>query len=169
MIVVGGLSVAGLAVSNPWLRLGLLEPAALLTVLRVWLTARTISAKLTYLAVVLISAGSLVASEAARRHAASPGRVHLLLTSVLVKLAAIPLIFWLLRLADELPALVLGLIIAIVDMAAFGELYVAVHANPGLFTPQATGSLGRSRHLLPRGVADAHTAQPQAPPGPLHH
>jgi formate hydrogenlyase subunit 3/multisubunit Na+/H+ antiporter MnhD subunit len=60
----------------------------------------------------------------------------LLLTSVLVKLAAIPLIFWLLRLADELPALVLGLIIAIVDMAAFGELYVAVHANPTLFTPQ---------------------------------
>jgi multicomponent Na+:H+ antiporter subunit D len=31
------------------------------------------------------------------------------------------MLFWLLSLADELPALVLGLIIAVVDMAAFGE------------------------------------------------
>jgi multicomponent Na+:H+ antiporter subunit A len=135
MIIVGGLSVAGLAVSNPWLRLSLLEAAALLTVLRVWLTARTISAKLTYLAVVLISASSLVASEMLAETNQAWSRA-LLLTSVLVKLAAIPLIFWLLRLADELPALVLGLIIAIVDMAAFGELYIAVHANPAIFTPQ---------------------------------
>ncbi len=56
----------------------------------------------------------------------------LLLTSVCVKLAAVPLFFWLLRLADELPALVLGLIIAVVDMAAFGELYVVAQASPGL-------------------------------------
>ena len=45
----------------------------------------------------------------------------LLLTSICVKLAAVPMFFWLLSLADELPALVLGLIIAVVDMAAFGE------------------------------------------------
>ena len=63
MLIVGSLSVAGLIVANPWLRLGLLEFAALLTVLRVWLTARSLTAKLTYLAVVLISAGSMLASE----------------------------------------------------------------------------------------------------------
>ncbi len=56
----------------------------------------------------------------------------LLLTSICVKLAAVPLFFWLLALADELPALVLGLIIAVVDMAAFGELYIAAQAIPGL-------------------------------------
>ena len=50
-------------ISNPWLRLGLLEAAALLTIVRVWIAARSKAAKLTYLAVVLISAGSLVASE----------------------------------------------------------------------------------------------------------
>ena len=44
-----------------------------------------------------------------------------LLTGVAVKLAAVPLFFWLLALADEVPALVLGIIIAVVDMAAFGE------------------------------------------------
>jgi multicomponent Na+:H+ antiporter subunit D len=47
------------------------------------------------------------------------------------------LFFWLLKLADELPALVLGVIIAVVDMAAFGEFYVAAQASPFALTPQA--------------------------------
>jgi len=46
----------------------------------------------------------------------------LLLTSVCVKLAAVPLFFWLLSLADRAAFPVLGLIIAVVDMAVFGEL-----------------------------------------------
>ena len=59
----------------------------------------------------------------------------MLFTSVCVKLAAIPLFFWLLKLADELPALVLGVIIAVVDMAAFGEFCVAAQASPVVLTP----------------------------------
>ena len=43
--------------------------------------------------------------------------------------------FVLLSLADELPALVLDLIVAIVDMAAFGEFLVAMQAMPSLLTP----------------------------------
>jgi formate hydrogenlyase subunit 3/multisubunit Na+/H+ antiporter MnhD subunit len=35
------------------------------------------------------------------------------------------MLFWLLSLADELPTLVLGLIIAVVDITAFGEFYVS--------------------------------------------
>ena len=42
-----------------------------------------------------------------------------------------------LKLADELPALVLGVIIAVVDMAAFGEFCVAAQASPFAITPQA--------------------------------
>jgi formate hydrogenlyase subunit 3/multisubunit Na+/H+ antiporter MnhD subunit len=61
----------------------------------------------------------------------------LLLTSICVKLAAIPLCFWLMRLADEVPSLVLGSIIAVVDMAAFGEAYLVAQGSPSLFTPQA--------------------------------
>jgi multicomponent Na+:H+ antiporter subunit A len=140
MLIVGGLSVAGLMIANPWLRLGLLEAAALLTVLRVWLTARSLAAKISYLAVVLISAGSILASEvlhdaenqAAQNQAWSRA---FLLTSIIVKLAAVPLFFWLLNLADELPALVLGLIIAIVDMAAFAEFAIAVQLTPSALTP----------------------------------
>jgi formate hydrogenlyase subunit 3/multisubunit Na+/H+ antiporter MnhD subunit len=51
-----------------------------------------------------------------------------------VKLAAVPMFFWLLSLADEIPALVLGIIIAVVDMAAFGEFCAA--ASPGVIAPQ---------------------------------
>ena len=121
MLVVGSLSIAGLLVTNPWLRLGLLEAAALLTVVRVWLTARNLAARLTYLAVVLLSVFCAVGSEAL---SALPGQQWsraLLLTGIVIKLAAIPMLFWLLSIADELPALVLGLIIAVLDMAAFGE------------------------------------------------
>ncbi len=35
-----------------------------------------------------------------------------------------------------MPSLVLGLIIAVIDIAAFGELYVAVQASPGVIAPQ---------------------------------
>jgi len=59
-----------------------------------------------------------------------------LLTGVAVKLAVVPLFFWLLALADEVPALVLGIIIAVVDMAAFSEFLVGAQTIPALLTPQ---------------------------------
>ncbi len=137
MVIVGGLSVTGLMAANPWLRLGLLEAAALLTVVRVWLAARSQAAKFTYLAVVLISAGTMVASQWLYNAQNQAWPRALMLTSVIVKLAAVPLFFWLLSLADELPALVLGLIIAVVDMAAFGEFCMGVQEIPSALTPAA--------------------------------
>jgi multicomponent Na+:H+ antiporter subunit A len=136
MVLAGIAAIAGLAISDPRLRLGLLELGALITIPLVWQCARTHAAKLIYLAVVLISAASLVASHLLMERGQADWARALLITSVCVKLAAIPLFFWLLRLADELPSVVLGIIIAVVDMAAFGELYIAVQTSPGLFTPQ---------------------------------
>jgi NADH:ubiquinone oxidoreductase subunit 5 (subunit L)/multisubunit Na+/H+ antiporter MnhA subunit len=136
MLLVGGFTVDGLFVVNPWWRLGLLEAAALLTVVLVWQTARSRSAKITYLAVVLISAGSTISGELLADHGSSEWARALLLTGIAVKLAAVPAFFWLLSLADELPALVLGIIIAVVDMAAFGEFLIATQAIPALLTPQ---------------------------------
>ena len=135
ILVVGSLSVAGLLVANPWLRLSLLEAAALLTVLRVWLTARTLAAKLTYLAVVLLSALCALGSEALSGQPGQQWSHALLLTGIVIKLAAIPMLFWLLSLADELPALVLGLIIAVLDMAAFGEFISSSMTINGIFAP----------------------------------
>ncbi len=136
MLFASAAAVAGLAVSNPWLRLGLLELAAILTIPLVWNTARTKSAKLAYLTVVAVSATSLVLGDLLLEHGQADWARALLITSVCVKLAAIPLFFWLLRLADELPALVLGVIIAVVDMAAFGELYLVAQTSPATFAPQ---------------------------------
>jgi multicomponent Na+:H+ antiporter subunit A len=136
MILAGAAAVAGLVVADPWLRLGLLELGAFVTVALVWQSARTKSAKLTYLTVVVLSALSLVGSDLLLERGQADWARALLLTSICVKLAAVPLFFWLLTLADEVPAVVLGLIIAVVDMAAFGELYVATQASPASLTPQ---------------------------------
>jgi multicomponent Na+:H+ antiporter subunit A len=136
MILAGTATVVGLLTTGPWMRLGLLELGALLTVALVWQSARTRTAKLTYLVVVLISAVSLVSSDLLLEHGQPVWARALLLTSVCAKLAAVPLFFWLLSLADEVPALVLGLIIAVVDMAAFGEFSVVAYASPDLLTPQ---------------------------------
>jgi multicomponent Na+:H+ antiporter subunit D len=137
MVLAGAFAVAGLTIANPELRLGLLEMAALVTVALVWQSARTRSAKLTYLAVVLLSASSLVASDLLMEFGQADWARALLLTSICVKLAAVPLFFWLLTLADEVPALVLGVIIAVVDMAAFGEFWFSAQSVPGLLAPQS--------------------------------
>ena len=132
MTLAGAATVAGLvvAVPNHWLRLGFLELGAFLTVALVWQSARTQAAKLTYLVVVLISALSIVASGLFLEQGQYQWAWALFITSVCVKLAAVPLFFWLLSLADEVPAVVLGLIIAVVDMAAFGEFMVSARTIP---------------------------------------
>jgi hypothetical protein len=121
MTLAAASTVAGLIVSEPRIHSALLELGAFVTVALVWQSARMLTAKLTYLAVVLLSAlpffGELLGADQFWLWA-------FLLTGICVKLAAIPLLFWLLAIADEVPALVLGLIIAVIDMAAFGEFYV---------------------------------------------
>jgi multicomponent Na+:H+ antiporter subunit A len=151
MIVISLTTVAGLVVADHRLRLGLLELGALMTIALVWQSARTLSAKLTYLAVVLISALSLIASELLRGGAQYEEKEWawaLLITSVCVKLAAVPLFFWLLSLADEIPALVLGLIIAVVDMAAFGEFMVSALSSSGFVPPGFLLGLAAATSLL---------------------
>jgi len=136
MLLASGFAIAGLLVDGSWTRLGLLETAALLTIALVWQSAKSQPARWTYIAAVIISAVSLVLSDVLLEHGQIAWARALLLTSICVKLAAIPLCFWLMRIADEVPALVLGTIIAVVDMAAFGESYIVAQSSPALFTPQ---------------------------------
>ena len=136
LLLAGGLTSIGLLIPVAQVRLGALELAALLTVVLVWQTARSRAAKFAYLAVVLLSAGSMIASDLLADRGALEAARAFLLTGVAVKLATVPLFFWLLALADEVPALVLGIIIAVVDMAAFGEFLLGVQAIPALLTPQ---------------------------------
>lgn len=134
MLGIGALTVTGLISVEPLLRLALLESGAILTIPLVWQAARTGSARITYLAVVLLSAGSVMASEFIHDPQSAWPRA-LLLTGIFVKLAAVPLCFWLMSVADELPSLVLGLIIAVVDMAAFGEFWMRIQESPAIVTP----------------------------------
>jgi len=136
LLAVSVLTVDGLLSVDAWLRLGILEAAALLTVVLVWRSARSHAAKVSYLAVVLISAAAMIGGEAFAHSGNSQAARALLLTGFAVKLAMVPLAFWLLALADEVPALVLGGIIAVVDMAAFGEFLFASQAMPALLQPR---------------------------------
>ena len=136
LLFAGVITVDGLLIPSARMRLGALELAAVLTVFLVWQTARSRAAKFAYLAVVLLSAGSMIASDLLADRGALEAARAFLLTGVAVKLAVVPLFFWLLALADEVPALVLGLIIAVVDMAAFGEFLLGAQAIPALLTPQ---------------------------------
>jgi formate hydrogenlyase subunit 3/multisubunit Na+/H+ antiporter MnhD subunit len=136
MVLTAASTLAGLALSSPWQRLGLLELGALLTIALVWQSARSSAARTVYATVVVISATCLVFSNLLLDGGQPDWARALLLTSITVKLATVPLFFWLLKLADELPALVLGLIIAVVDMAAFGELYILAQVSPWTLSPQ---------------------------------
>jgi multicomponent Na+:H+ antiporter subunit A len=136
LLLIGGLTVSGLVHPLAWARLGALELAALLTVVLVWETARTRTVKFAYLAVVLLSAASMISSDLLADRGSLEAARAFLLTGVAVKLALVPLFFWLLALADGVPVLVLGVIIAVVDMAAFAEFLLGAQTNPLLLTPQ---------------------------------
>ena len=133
MAVIAFLAVAGSMMALEWLRLALMECATLYSVIPVWRAARTASARHVYAAIVALSATCLVLSQALT----GPAQVHwsraLLLTGVCIKFAAVPFSFWILSLADELPAALLGMIVSVVDVAAVGEFALRAHSDPGLF------------------------------------
>ncbi len=135
MLAIGISTIAGLIAGEHWLRLGLLELGAMLTIALVWRTAHKNSARVTYLAVVLLSAACAAGGEILLKTGDPVWPRALMLTGIFLKLAAVPLLFWLLSLADELPALTLGMIIAVVDMAAFGEFWIGVHDLPVMLMP----------------------------------
>ncbi len=135
MLLTAVATIAGLYSADPRLRLVLLECGALLTAALVWRAARTQSARVTYLAVVAVSAGAALVAPLVYDPQQQLWARALVLTGICVKLAAVPLLFWLLRLADELPAVVLGLILAVVDIAAFAELLLNLDEMPSLLAP----------------------------------
>jgi len=132
----GAAAVLGLSVKTPLPGLALLEGASLLALLLVWRAAGRPTTRLAYLAVFLVSAACLVGGELVARSGDARWARALLLTGFLVKLGAFPLLFWLPRIAEDLPALVLGAVVAVVDVAAFGELWSLSQGAPWLLEPR---------------------------------
>jgi len=127
--------LGGCLTRDEWLRFGLLEGAALFTIIPVWRTAKTGTSRFVYLAIVLISGICFEVSEMPTRPEQLVWSRAFLLVGVCLKFAAIPFLFWLLRLADELPAMVLGFIVAVIDMAAIGELSLRAQFDRAVFAP----------------------------------
>jgi multicomponent Na+:H+ antiporter subunit D len=130
----GVAAVAATLMVQPVARLALLEIASVVTLLLVWRTGSRRAAGI-YLAVIALSAASLIAGEIALQQGSGDWARAFMLGGFLLKLAIVPLILWLPALAEALPALVIGIIIAVVDMAAFGELYLTAQAHPELLLP----------------------------------
>jgi len=135
MLAAGGCAVCGLIVPQPNIRLALMEGATLLTLVLVWRSAAAKKAVWTFFAVVLVSGAALIAGQSLL-HGGDAGMTRALLgTGFLLKLAAGPLLLWLLSLADDLPALVSGLMIAVVDIAVVAELFLVAQSAPWILTP----------------------------------
>jgi formate hydrogenlyase subunit 3/multisubunit Na+/H+ antiporter MnhD subunit len=73
--------------------------------------------------------GSALAMEHGNAHLA----FALLLPGIAVKVGLVPFWFWLPLVAESTPAVVVGLVIGVVDVAAFAELLTLRAAQPGLF------------------------------------
>jgi multicomponent Na+:H+ antiporter subunit A len=132
----GAFAVAALWTREPMQRSALLEMASALVLVLVWRVATRRVAWI-YSAMVALSAVSLFAGQIVLQWG-DPGWARaLLLSGLVLKLAIVPLLLWLPAVAEAVPALVIGVIVAVVDMAAFGELYLVAQTHPEFFAPRA--------------------------------
>jgi multicomponent K+:H+ antiporter subunit A len=129
----GGLAFVGLLAPAALARTTLLEAAAAVAFLILWRTARR-PAWHGYLAAVLLSAYGMIGGTVAAEAGDAPWAMALLLPGIAIKLGLIPLWFWLPLVAEWAPAIVTGLVVGIVDVAAFAELLTLRSAEPWLFT-----------------------------------
>lgn len=131
--VAGILSVFGLGIEIPLARLLFLEGSSFVALALVWRVSLRPAASRLYLLTVLLSscAIALAMSDMGSSH---PGLVLVLLVcGFSLKLALFPLSLWLPMVAEAVPASLAGLVVAVVDVAAFGELLVLRQVSPWLF------------------------------------
>jgi formate hydrogenlyase subunit 3/multisubunit Na+/H+ antiporter MnhD subunit len=135
MVIAGAAAFCGLLVPQPRLQLTLLEASAVFGLLLVWQSASSKIAKWIYMAIVLYSGIAIVSGDFLVEGGNTSWARALVISGFFVKLAIFPVFLWLLRLADDLPSVVLGLVISVVDIAAFGELWLVVQRAPWIATP----------------------------------
>ncbi len=131
----GALAIAGILASGSFVRTGLLEAASVVALSVLWKTSTKSAAKYGYLFAVLLSAagmlGGTVAAEQGNAHLA----LALLLPAVAVKLGLVPMYLWLPLVAESTPSVLAGLIIGVIDVAAFAEVLALRVEHPWLFAP----------------------------------
>jgi len=128
-------AVAGLLPIAAPARIAFLEIAAFAALAIVWKTSRSAPAGKAYLTAVLISAAATIAGNLLMAGGPPSVVMALMLTGFAVKLALVPLYVWLPLVAESVPAVVVGFVTAVVDIAAFGELLALRQGAPWLFAP----------------------------------
>lgn len=135
LLSAGLLALIGLGFTQPLARLLLLEGATLAALVLVWQIAAERHVRRVYLAAALLALATTTAG-LLMLDTAPPVLVSvLLLTGFALKLALVPLYLWLPLVAEATPAPVIGLLVAVVDVAAFGELLTLRQSAPWLFEP----------------------------------
>jgi multicomponent Na+:H+ antiporter subunit A len=135
MFASGAPAVVGLLVESAGLRLVLLEASSFLALLLVWKCARTKSAAWTFATVIIASAATLIPGLLLLEHGNAELARTLLIAGFFLKLGMVPFL-WLPTVAEEVPGLVIGLVICVLDIAAFGELCVVTRAAPWMLEPK---------------------------------
>lgn len=133
--IAGGLSIAGILAHSALVRTGMLEAAALIALLVLWKTTAKPAARYGYLVAIATSAIGMIGGTMAAEHGNAHLALALLLPAVAVKLGLVPLWLWLPLIAESTPSVLAGLIIGVVDVAAFAEVLTLRTAEPWLFTP----------------------------------
>jgi multicomponent Na+:H+ antiporter subunit A len=137
LLAVGTLvAVAAGVTAESWPRLALLEAATAAAVALIWQTATRRAAWL-YTAVAAASAAAMIGGQAALVAGAEGTARTLVMTGLLLKLGLGPLMLWLPSVIEAAPALVSGFVLAVVDLAAFGEMIDLIGGHPGFAQPQA--------------------------------
>jgi multicomponent Na+:H+ antiporter subunit D len=131
----GLLCVLGLGVENNFIRLLLLEGAAFTALTLVWQASADRTASRVYLLTVILSAAMTVGGMLGMGSVQKNLVIALLVTGFSLKLALVPLSLWLPMVAEAIPAPLIGLVVAVVDVAAFSELLILRQSSPWLFDP----------------------------------
>ncbi len=146
-IALAVLTLAGLLLSDRWLRMVCLDAAALIAVALVWTrgTPEAVRAARTYLqflalAIVLLLAviGLSGNSSTAPAYPMDKILIALFIIGFALKLALVPFYFWLPGVADAASPMTTALIVSIVDIAAFTELAQMHEGLPWLFAGDRT-------------------------------
>lgn len=131
----GALVLAGLAADQEFVRLALLESSAFGAVGLLVLNGVEKRARNAYLGAAAFSALALVGGTILLPSGPAGLVLALLLVGFSVKLALVPAYLWLPAMARRTPAALVGLIVAVVDAAAFAELIALRQTASWLFAP----------------------------------
>jgi len=131
----GLLVLLGQIINNHFISLLLLEGSSLVALLVVWKSGKSRSARLSYLLAVLVSAGAIISGTVMSGSASLNLILCLMITGFVIKLALVPIYLWLPMVAEDTPAPIVGLVVSVVDVTAFGELLMLRQSSPWLFAP----------------------------------